>query len=150
MDRYAISRLTSKTDDYRFAQQGSVIKQTPPEGVVLVAVRARDMDVVLAHMRHMLPEGCVLYAHHETAAAPEHSLAHGLSMLTGRQRDILRLLMRNLSNKEIGRRLALSHFTVRNHVSQLLKLLKVRSRKEAVAMLNDAMASDAHIFPLSD
>jgi DNA-binding CsgD family transcriptional regulator len=48
--------------------------------------------------------------------------------LTERQRDILQGIVDGLSNKEIGRRLGISHFTVRNHVSQLLKQLGLPSR----------------------
>ena len=58
-----------------------------------------------------------------------------LRELTPRQREILVLLATGLSNKEIGRRLALSHFTIRNHISQIMRLLKVSSRQEVVAAL---------------
>jgi DNA-binding NarL/FixJ family response regulator len=50
--------------------------------------------------------------------------------LTQRQREILSLIKAGQSNKEIGRALALSHFTVRNHVSLLLRILRVHSRSE--------------------
>jgi DNA-binding NarL/FixJ family response regulator len=116
----------------------------------LFAVRTKDADDFLARVRHMLPEGSVLYARREVTRAQDSRLTHGLSTLTERQHDILRLLMHDLSNKEIGRRLKLSHFTVRNHVSQLLRQLNVPSRKAVVALLNDALAADAHVLPLSD
>jgi DNA-binding NarL/FixJ family response regulator len=48
--------------------------------------------------------------------------------LTPRQREILALLSDGRSNKEIARALALSHFTVRNHISLLMRILKVHSR----------------------
>ena len=53
--------------------------------------------------------------------------------LTKRQREILGLLRDGQSNKEIGRTLALSPFTVRNHISVLLRLLRVNSRFELAA-----------------
>lgn len=52
--------------------------------------------------------------------------------LTPRQCDVLDLLCRGLSNKGIGRRLGLSENTIRWHVQNLLKLLRVSSRSEAV------------------
>lgn len=64
--------------------------------------------------------------------------------LTARQRDILRLMMRNMTNKEIGRSLSLSHFTVRNHISQLLRILNVPSRKEAIVALARSCAGRRH------
>jgi DNA-binding CsgD family transcriptional regulator len=51
-----------------------------------------------------------------------------VELLTDRQRDILQGIVDGLSNKEIGRRLGISHFTVRNHVSKLLQQLGLPSR----------------------
>lgn len=69
------------------------------------------------------------------ALGPEGSDEFDTTMLTTRQHDVLRLLMTGLANKEIGRELDLSHFTVRNHVSQIFRLLGVSSRKEAIVKL---------------
>lgn len=52
--------------------------------------------------------------------------------LTGRQLDVLALMMRGQSNKAICRALELAEPTVKNHVSAILKALKVGSRTEAV------------------
>ena len=51
--------------------------------------------------------------------------------LSRREHEILNLLARGLSNKEIGRKLDLSPFTVRNHLAHVFEKLKVRSRTEA-------------------
>lgn len=53
--------------------------------------------------------------------------------LTPRQAEVLRLLERGLSTKQIARELHLSPDTVRNHVRHLLRALGVNSRLEAVA-----------------
>lgn len=52
-------------------------------------------------------------------------------MLTPRQASILKLIAEGRSNKEIARALAISPFTVRNHVSLLLRVLDVATREEA-------------------
>ncbi len=53
--------------------------------------------------------------------------------LTQRERDVLRLLSKGLSNEEIGRALFISAETVRTHVSRAMKKLEADTRTEAVA-----------------
>jgi DNA-binding NarL/FixJ family response regulator len=52
--------------------------------------------------------------------------------LTPRQRDVLRLLARGQSNKEIARALDISEGTVKIHLAAIFRLLDVRNRTEAV------------------
>jgi DNA-binding NarL/FixJ family response regulator len=52
--------------------------------------------------------------------------------LTARQRDVLTLLMQGKSNKAICRVLNLAEPTIKNHMSAILKALKVTNRTEAV------------------
>jgi DNA-binding NarL/FixJ family response regulator len=53
-----------------------------------------------------------------------------MPILTPRQYDVLRLLSENRPNKMIARDLGLSHFTVRNHVSILMRSLRVQRRNQ--------------------
>lgn len=52
--------------------------------------------------------------------------------LTERQRDVLALLVQGKSNKIICRELQLAETTVKNHITAILKALKVSSRTEAI------------------
>jgi len=72
----------------------------------------------------------------EASAPPAH--------LTPRQAEVLRLLERGLSTKQIARELHLSPETVRNHVRHLLRALGVNSRLEAVAAVRQGSHADAH------
>lgn len=101
---------------------------------ITISVEGGLAPAVLAHLRRSLPAACRITLH-ETR--PD------LTEITARQRQILQLLSQDLSNKDIGRRLGLSHFTVRNHVSQLLRLLGVPSRKAATGVIR-RMALGGH------
>jgi DNA-binding NarL/FixJ family response regulator len=57
--------------------------------------------------------------------------------LTGRQLDVLALMMQGKSNKAICRTLDLAEPTVKNHVTAILKALKVTNRTEAVIAANE-------------
>lgn len=64
--------------------------------------------------------------------------------LTVRQREVLTLLARGLSNKEIGSALNIAEATVKNHVHQLLTKLQVQTRTQA-AYAASAVASPARL-----
>src|SRR5205807_1408741 len=59
--------------------------------------------------------------------------------LTERQLDVLALMMRGKSNKAISRVLDLAEPTVKNHITAILKVLKVTNRTEAaISVLRSA------------
>jgi two-component system nitrate/nitrite response regulator NarL len=67
--------------------------------------------------------------------AAERRSESGPGRLTPREREILDLIERGLSNREIARQLSIEERTVKNHVHNLLEKLKVSRRGEAAAML---------------
>ncbi len=124
--------IACSTDD----RSAPVVRPAPPRDgdVVVVSMRAEDAPAFLASLRALLPESAVILA--PVGTVPEIGERDGSRRrpaLTERQREVLDLLMDGLSNKEIARRLALSHFTVRNHVSQILRSFDVSTRREAEA-----------------
>src|SRR5690349_39690 len=66
------------------------------------------------------------------AAATSASVGtSGLALLTDREREILALLARGASNREISETLYIAGGTVRNHLSNILGKLGVRDRTQA-------------------
>ncbi|MEC9246734.1 response regulator [Nitratireductor rhodophyticola] len=117
--------VVSMIDDIETAKRvmsagadGFICKSLPPHEIMAAVAAVRDGDMVLQLAASGLPIG-------ETDAP--------LRGLTQRQIDVLRLLACGLSNKEIGLRLDISPFTVRIHVSAVLKALSVTTRAGAAA-----------------
>lgn len=99
----------------RRGAQGFIPKSCSPE-VMLAAIQ-----VVLAGGTYMPVLGL------GNAPATEDD-----SELTVRQREVLELLARNMSNKEIAEELGMRVNTVRVHVAAILKALDVENRNDAV------------------
>ena len=68
----------------------------------------------------------------------EEPVAHPELRLTPRQAEMLALLERGRTTKQIAEELHLSVDTVRNHIRRLLRSLGAHSRLEAVAIANSA------------
>ena len=66
-------------------------------------------------------------------AAPGAALQAGAA-LTARELEVLRLVARGLSNKEIAADLRITTHTVKYHLAAVLEKLGVRSRTEAVSL----------------
>jgi NarL family two-component system response regulator LiaR len=62
---------------------------------------------------------------------PGPTLGHDLTL---REREVLALLVKGMSNPEIAQRLSISRSTVKTHVSNILSKLGVSSRRETIAL----------------
>jgi DNA-binding CsgD family transcriptional regulator len=65
-----------------------------------------------------------------------------LAVLTGREREVLALLLRGMTNAEIATRLFISPSTTKVHVRHILEKLGVRSRLQAVIRAQELMNSE--------
>ena len=75
-----------------------------------------------------------LIAHfaHRTPAPPK--AAAGLAELTEREREVLALVARGLSNAELAETLRVSLPTAKTHVSRILTKLRARDRTQLVIL----------------
>jgi DNA-binding NarL/FixJ family response regulator len=78
--------------------------------------------------------GLVLGEYRRLAAAPPPAAADGppAPKLTDRETEVLRLVAKGLSYKQIAHRLVISHRTVQNHVQNTLGKLQLHNRVELV------------------
>jgi DNA-binding NarL/FixJ family response regulator len=137
MDGYSYRQCISDANLNCVVEQTLPLDSAPLAGssVAFIAVKAENLGAAIASLRSALPSGSHIFLSKEGKRHATSSQDHVATISTSRQLEVLLLLKQNLSNKEIGRRLNLSHFTVRNHVSQILRMFNVSSRKDVVRLL---------------
>jgi DNA-binding NarL/FixJ family response regulator len=120
---------TFDLDEYVFGgllagASGFLVKHAPPEEIVLAirAAAAGDALVSPAPMRRLVE--------HFVRGRP--ATAADLGQLTVREREVLGLLVRGLSNADIARTLVIGEATAKTHVSRILTKLGLRDRAHAV------------------
>jgi DNA-binding NarL/FixJ family response regulator len=113
-------------DALRAGASGFLLKDTRPEDL-LAAVRA-----VAAGEGHLDPAVTAPVLDHFRRHAAGPVDARRLGGLTAREREVLVLMSRGLSNAEVAEQLVLSSGTVKTHVANVLAKLGVRDRVQAV------------------
>lgn len=125
---------TFDLDEYAFAAikagaAGFLLKDAGPPQLIeaIRAVHSGDAVVAPSTTRRLLDR----FAVH--LPDTEQQVAQGaLATLTGREREVLHLVARGLSNAEIAGRLYVSEATVKTHVGRILTKLGLRDRVQAV------------------
>ncbi|MFI0406445.1 response regulator [Actinomadura sp. 3N508] len=118
LDSYVYSAL-------RAGASGFLLKDTPPADL-LSAVRvvaAGDSLLAPTVTRRLIAE---------FVRRPEIQLPPSLDGLTDREREVLTLVARGLSNTELAEHLHLSPATVKTHIGHLLAKLQARDRAQLV------------------
>jgi DNA-binding NarL/FixJ family response regulator len=126
---------TFDLDEYVYAAlragaSGFVLKDTPAADLLsaIRAVARGDAIVAPAVTRRLIER------HIGRDGDPVPSTDVGLRVLTDREREVLELVARGLTNAEIAGRLYLSEGTVKGHVNKILTKLGLRDRVQAVVV----------------
>jgi DNA-binding NarL/FixJ family response regulator len=81
----------------------------------------------------------------DASTAKAATQVNRISELTQREKEILSILVKGCSNKEIGNKLTLSEKTIKHHVTNILQKLQVRNRVEAALMAAGRTAAGAAV-----
>ncbi len=105
---------------------GFLLKDVSPEGLIEAVQVVAEGDALIA------PSVTKRLIERFARSAPPSAAAAELDELTPREREVLGLMARGLSNAEIAARLVLSEATVKTHVKRILAKLGARDRVQAV------------------
>jgi DNA-binding NarL/FixJ family response regulator len=136
-DSKVLILTTFELDDYLFGAlragaSGFLLKRTRPEDLIAAVHTIADGDSLLSpsvtrRVIDRLAQQPVL----------EPTDQGRLSSLTSREREVLCLIARGLSNREIATTLVVEESTVRTHVKHILHKLGLRDRIQAVIFAYD-------------
>jgi DNA-binding NarL/FixJ family response regulator len=113
-------------DALRAGASGFMLKDAPPEEIAAAVRIIANGEALLAPAvtRAVIEE----FAKQSPAPTPPRAVEE----LTPREREVLDLLARGLSNSEVCKRLVISEATAKTHVARILQKLDLRDRVQAV------------------
>ena len=125
LDEYAYEAI-------RAGASGFLLKDASLEELMAAIHHVHAGDAVMAPSttRRLLER----FAVRPPAVGPGRTDARMLESLTAREREVLLLLARGLTNGGIARELSVAEGTVRVHVSRILGKLELRDRAQAVVL----------------
>lgn len=142
---------TFDIDDYVYAAvqrgaSGFLLKDAPPEQLLGAIRTVYEGDAVIAPSatRRLLEQMIPRLEAGQAGGVAEPGGVHAekLALLTARERELLLLMARGLSNGEMTQELFVSEATVKTHVSHILAKLGARDRVQAVIFAYEAGLMD--------
>ena len=120
----------------RAGASGFVLKDDPPEQLIAAVRTVASGDALLspAITKRVISE----FARMPRPAPPKE-----LDDLSGREREVFRLIALGLSNAQIGQELFIGETTVKTHVTHILSKLGLHDRVQAVVLAYQTGVFDA-------
>jgi DNA-binding NarL/FixJ family response regulator len=123
---------TFEEDDYIFGAlsagaSGFLLKRTRPEELIAAIHTVAAGDSLLSPSVTR-----IVIDRMARQPAPDASSSARLDELTPREREVLELVARGLSNREIAAAFVIEESTVKTHVKRILMKLRLRDRVQAV------------------
>jgi DNA-binding NarL/FixJ family response regulator len=117
----------------RAGASGFLLKDTPPADLLtgIRVVAAGEALLAPTVTRRLITEFAA-------RPVPGTQPVRGLDGITDRERDVLTMVARGLSNAEIAGHLHVSHGTIKTHVGRLLTKLSARDRAQLVIVAYEA------------
>jgi DNA-binding NarL/FixJ family response regulator len=138
---------TFEQDDYIFGALGAgasgfLIKRTGPEELLagIHSVATGDSLLSPSVTRTVIDRMA-------RTPGPEVGASDQLDELTPREREVLELVARGLSNGEIAAELGIEESTVKTHVKRILMKLRLRDRVHAVILAYETGISQPGLRP---
>ncbi|NJK64635.1 MAG: response regulator transcription factor [Synechococcaceae cyanobacterium SM2_3_1] len=122
------------TEALRVGAMGYLLKDTPSEELAqaIRAIHRGYSQFGPGIMQKIRP--AVAESHKQPPQLPP-----GFWELTSREREVLRLIAKGDSNREISQQLYISEGTVKNHVTNILSRLHLRDRTQAAIFANSVI-----------
>jgi DNA-binding NarL/FixJ family response regulator len=122
---------TFEQDDYIFdalsaGASGFLLKRTQPEELIAAIHTVADGDSLLS------PSVTRRVIDRMASQPTPVAASRRLDELTPREREVLELIARGLSNREIAEAFVIEESTVKTHVKRILMKLRLRDRVQAV------------------
>lgn len=140
-DLDAIARLSSAQPGLpivALASEQSALQQALSFGASALLPASVDSQTLAAALQSSI-QGLVSIPRHDLSSLlpqeerVEAAIGAPVESLTHRELEVLQLMARGLTNRQIARRLEISEHTVKFHATAILGKLDARSRAEAVA-----------------